>query len=253
MVIKIVLIFNSRSKLKPECMEFLLEKCSKCLDLAAHMVIRALKTTAKAMDVDANDNWAIIVANIGSENPIWANLVHILGDLQASSVEPLLLILIDQWISKAKNDSLPSLKLDVSCNILHLCRGKKISKIDAKICDLICAQSHHCNGKDEKFLPALTSLMATLCSSATSEAVACIETFIGHPDLSSQQKVTILLPVTEQHLFESFYLPRIVTCLIKHTDQVYYNHRCAHALIRSRPHTLTPSCAHAFNRSRLCH
>ena len=227
-----------RSKTKVECITFMLEKCTKNPELAAHILIRALKTTEKALHEDANKNWEIIVDTIGINNnsSIWNHLINIIAELTKSeNIKSFMEILLTKWIEKIQELDTNSMyaKFEVINKILQLCRGKKI-KIEKFLTDLICAlvSKYSKIVKDDtfndQFISNLTECVSKLCSVPNQQAIECIEDFINS-NIDVKDKITILSPITKIDHFEAYFKPNIVRTLMKSPNSVCIENLILHS------------------------
>lgn len=175
------------------------------------------------MDVDAESNWSFIVASIGIDDnsSVWSHMINLIAEMNHQYIEGLVSILIQNWIDSldksSKIESIPS-KLEVANKMLQLCRGKKIASVEEKIASLICKIVQITS--DEKTIEKMSSLVISLCSVSTNEAMKCLETVINHDKLSVEEKITILGPLRNLANFSTFFLGKMVIALIRHKDKV---------------------------------
>ena len=66
----------------------MVEKCSKCLELAARILIRAMKIIDKSEDIKI-DVWSTIIKTIDINDVtlLWTNLINCIADLTPPNIE----------------------------------------------------------------------------------------------------------------------------------------------------------------------
>ena len=126
-------------------LQFTLEKCSKQLDLAGMIFVRALKTTNKAVDVDADKTWKSIVENVPVSNAfvLWSSMINAIAELPSPNISTLMKSLVNYWTTLNTTETDYSAMFDITVKILNLCRGKKIS-LEKEITVLICHAVEKC-------------------------------------------------------------------------------------------------------------
>ena len=201
-------------------LQFTLEKCSKQLDLAGMIFVRALKTTNKAVDVDADKTWKSIVENVPVSNAfvLWSSMINAIAELPSPNISTLMKSLMNYWTTLNTTETDYSAMFDITVKILNLCRGKKIS-LEKEITVLICHAVEKCEEKNENFLNKLKNLLKLLCSTPSQESMACVADFVSNESLSITEKVTVLeVLAKELDCFEKFYMTKITMLLSRSSD-----------------------------------
>ena len=209
-----------------------MEKCAKQQDLAGLIFIRALKTTAKAIDVDADKSWNIIIKNlpISESFLLWTSMINAIAELPVTNISTLMKSVLKFWSEFDTSEANFSAMFDISVKILNLCRGRKIS-VEKELSTLIChaveksvkksenSEKSGTPGKSENFLTKLKSLLKLLCSTPSKEAMECIEDFVSNQNMKLTEKVTLLESVMDLESFEKFFMTKITMVLSKLEDQ----------------------------------
>ena len=203
-------------------LQFMLEKCSKQLDLAGLIFVRALKTTNHGdVGVDADKTWNVIIGNIPICNAfiLWSSMINAIAELPTSNIQFLMKSVLTYW-TKSLDTSLEksfSAMFDITLKILNLCRGKKIS-IEKEITSLICHAVEKCDDKNGNFLNKLKNLLKLLCSSPSQESMSCVADFVTNSSMTIEEKTTVLESLAELNCFEKFYMTKITMLLSRSED-----------------------------------
>ena len=201
-------------------LQFMLEKCSKQLDLAGLIFVRALKTTNNAVNINADKTWNVILRNIPICNAfiLWSSMINAIAELPTTSIQLLIKSVLDFWKSlDTSSEKSFSAIFDITLKILNLCRGKKIS-IEKEICHLICHAVEKCDDKNENFLNKLKNLLKLLCSTPSQESMECVSDFVNNSQMNITEKSTVLDSLAELNCFEKFYMTKITMLLSRSKD-----------------------------------
>ena len=202
--------------------QFVVGKCSKCLELAARILIRAMKIIDKSEDIKI-DVWLTIIKtiDINDVSTLWTNLINCIADLTPKNVENCLTKLLEFWMSEFESIEIQTIphKLEVVSKILHLARGKKI-KMENSVRQFICTFACKSQEESGEILQKMTALVINLCAAPNQSAVDILKDLLNLEKLGVDQKVQLLFPIVENDLFETSFKTKLVQCLIKHKNSV---------------------------------
>ena len=210
-----------RSKEKAKCVQFLLERCQKCPELAAKIFVRSIKLIEKSDDIKI-DIWKSILNNIDIDlyHMIFVHVIDNLADMTSENIEKTLIAMLENFEAKADNIKEEHLAqiLEIGNKALNLARGKKI-KMEAEFCKFMIKLANILS-EEEKYTEKMKNLMMNLCSVPSEVSFECLKFFMTHEKLELQAKLQILYPLVQSDVFEKSYLPKFVQILMKNRNQV---------------------------------
>ncbi len=207
-----------RSKAKKECIEFVLQRCAKCLELAAKILLRTIKVIEKSTDINVK-HWQTVIQTIDAndKSDIWIHLVDGVAELTPKNIEICSGHLLDLWmLEQHASAEVTAFKVEVVNKVLHLCRGKKV-KMEAKFQEFIAKFAGACS--DDKVLASMSKLLKNYSSCPNQASVECMLVILKNGQLETGLKVALLEQFVQNEHFQQAFMGKFVQTLVKFPSQ----------------------------------